>query len=44
MGMARIPGDVQFKTKVELALDVIERASRAKVPGQVIFADSANGE
>jgi SRSO17 transposase len=41
---ARIPDDMQFKTKVELALGMIERAARAKVPGQVILADSAYGE
>src|ERR1019366_3809492 len=41
---ARIPSDVQFKTKVELALGMIQRAARAKLPGEVILADSAYGE
>jgi SRSO17 transposase len=41
---ARIPGDVQFKTKIELALGMIERASHAGIPGEVILADSAYGE
>jgi SRSO17 transposase len=41
---ARIPSDVQFKTKVELALGMIQRAARSKLPGEVILADSAYGE
>jgi SRSO17 transposase len=41
---ARIPGDVPFKTKIELALDMIERAALAEIPGEIILADSAYGE
>jgi SRSO17 transposase len=41
---ARIPGDVKFKTKIELALDMIERAAMAEIPGEIILADSAYGE
>jgi SRSO17 transposase len=41
---ARIPDDVKFKTKVDLALGMIERAARAEIPGEIILADSAYGE
>jgi SRSO17 transposase len=41
---ARIPADVQFKTKNDLALQMIERASLAGVPGEIILADSAYGD
>jgi len=41
---ARIPDEVTFKTKVELALSMIERAARAKIPGEIILADSAYGD
>jgi SRSO17 transposase len=40
---ARIPEEVTFKTKIELALGMIERAVRANVPGEIILADSAYG-
>ena len=40
---ARIPEEVTFKTKPELALDMIKRAARAKLPGDIILADSAFG-
>jgi SRSO17 transposase len=40
---ARIPQDVIFKTKIELALGMIERAARAEIPGEIILADSAYG-
>jgi SRSO17 transposase len=40
---ARIPDDVTFKTKIDLALEMIERAARAKVPGEIILADGAYG-
>lgn len=38
-----IPDDVHFKTKPELALDMIRRALRAKMPRGVVLADSAYG-
>ena len=41
---AHIPDEVQFKSKVDLAIDMIERAARAGVPGEVILADSAYGK
>jgi SRSO17 transposase len=41
---ARIPEDVAFKTKTDLALEMIERAARAKIPGDIILADSAYGD
>jgi SRSO17 transposase len=41
---ARIPDDVQFATKIELALGMIDRAAAAKVPGNIILADSFYGE
>jgi len=41
---ARIPAEVEFKTKIDLALTMIQRAIRAQLPGQIILADSAYGE
>ena len=41
---ARIPDAVTFKTKPELALDMIERACLDEVPGEVVLADSAYGD
>jgi SRSO17 transposase len=41
---ARIPEDVVFKTKTELALDLIARAVEDKLPGDVVLADTAYGE
>lgn len=41
---ARIPEAVKFKTKIGLALDMIERAVRSNVPGEIILADAAYGE
>ncbi len=41
---ARIPDDVKFKTKIDLALAMIRRAIRAQLPGQIILADNAYGE
>lgn len=41
---ARIPEKVKFRTKVEMALQMIERAARAQIPGDVILADSGYGE
>lgn len=39
----KIPHDVVFKTKEELALDMIERAVRNGVPGDIILADAWYG-
>lgn len=41
---ARIPEHVDFKTKTELALEMIERAQQNGIPGNVILADSAYGD
>jgi SRSO17 transposase len=41
---ARVPEDVFFQTKVELALGMIERAVKSGLPGSVILADSGYGE
>jgi SRSO17 transposase len=41
---ARIPADVRFKTKIELALDMIQRAKHDEIPGNIILADSAYGD
>jgi SRSO17 transposase len=40
----RVPADVEFKTKTELALEMIERASKAEIPGEIVLADSAYGD
>jgi SRSO17 transposase len=40
---ARIPEDVLFKTKIELAIDLITRAVDDKIPGEIVLADSAYG-
>jgi SRSO17 transposase len=40
---ARIPDDVAFKTKPELALDMIRRAIADDIPRGVVLADSAYG-
>lgn len=41
---ARIPDDVGFKTKPELALEMIARAKASGVPPGVFLADSAYGD
>jgi SRSO17 transposase len=41
---AHIPEAVKFKTKLELALEMIERAKRNQIPGNIILADSAYGD
>ena len=41
---AKIPDEVVFKTKPELALDLLRRAVDDKVPGEVLLADAAYGE
>ena len=40
---AKIPEDACFKTKVDLALDMIDRAVADKVPGDIVLADTAYG-
>lgn len=40
---ARIPEELEFKTKTRLALDMIERAVADGVPGEVVLADSFYG-
>jgi SRSO17 transposase len=40
----KIPDEVQFKTKIDLALDMITRASQAELPGQIVLADAAYGD
>lgn len=39
----RVPGELEFKTKIELALDMIHRARDAGVPGDIMLADSVYG-
>jgi SRSO17 transposase len=39
----RIPDAIAFQTKVALALQMIERAARAEVPGDILLADSGYG-
>lgn len=41
---ARIPDHVVFKTKTDLALDMIGRATTAGIPGEILLADSAYGD
>jgi SRSO17 transposase len=41
---ARIPETLTFKTKAELAIEMIERAVANKLPGDVVLADSAYGD
>jgi SRSO17 transposase len=41
---ARIPDDVTFKTKPELALDMIDRALEDGIPGEVLLADTGYGD
>jgi SRSO17 transposase len=41
---ARIPDEVAFKTKITLALDMIERAREAGIPGEIMLADAAYGD
>jgi len=40
----RIPDEVKFRTKIALALDMIERAVGAGLPGEIVLADSAYGD
>ena len=41
---ARIPDDVTFRTKPELALEMIRRAVADELPPGVVLADSAYGD
>jgi SRSO17 transposase len=40
---ARVPADLVFRTKTELALDLISRAMDNRIPGEVVLADAAYG-
>jgi len=40
---AKIPEEATFKTKHELALEMIEQAARDEIPGKIILADSFYG-
>jgi SRSO17 transposase len=40
---AKIPDDVRFKTKIELAIDLITAAVDDKIPGEVVLVDSFYG-
>jgi SRSO17 transposase len=41
---ARIPESITFKTKPQLALDMINRAVEDGIPGEVVLADTAYGD
>jgi SRSO17 transposase len=40
---AKIPEEATFKTKHDLALEMIEQAARDKIPGTIVLADSFYG-
>ena len=40
---AKVPADLVFKTKPELALELIARAIEDKIPGEIVLVDSAYG-
>ncbi len=40
----KIPDEVVFKTKIELALEMLTRAASAELPGHVVLADAAYGD
>jgi SRSO17 transposase len=40
---AKVPEEATFKTKHELALEMIEQAARDEIPGKIILADSFYG-
>jgi SRSO17 transposase len=39
----RIPKDLTFKSKIDIALDMIDRATQDGIPGDVLLADAAYG-
>jgi len=41
---AKVPSDLEFKTKGQLALEMVRRAKENGIPGSLILADSAYGE
>jgi SRSO17 transposase len=41
---AHIPNNVTFATKIELAIDMIERAVAAGIPGKIVLADAFYGK
>lgn len=41
---AKVPPDMQFQTKIDLALGMLEQAVRDGIPGEIVLADSAYGE
>ena len=41
---AKIPSEVEFKTKPELGVELVERAARWDVPGAPVLGDHAYGE
>jgi SRSO17 transposase len=41
---ARIPAERGFKTKPELALDMVARAKEDGIPGRIVLADAAYGD
>jgi len=41
---ARVPKDVEVKTKIELALEMMRRAKQDDIPGSIVLADSAYGD
>jgi SRSO17 transposase len=41
--VARIPETTVFKTKTELAIEMLTRARESKVPGSIVLADSGYG-
>ena len=41
--MARVPDDLVFKTKPELALDLIAQAIEDEIPGEIVLADAGYG-
>jgi SRSO17 transposase len=40
---ARVPADVVFKTKPDLALELVTRAVEDKIPGNILLVDAAYG-
>jgi SRSO17 transposase len=40
---AKIPDEIVFKTKYELAIDMLTRAAEEKIPGEIVLADADYG-